>query len=386
MAGDSESVIDAGDGDDFDARAAFIAGDLKGEGGGRAAAAADAGDDKGKDDDEPADPDDEPDEDLDDDLADKDDVDDDEEEVEVEAKDKDDDDDEDPDADLDADEKPKKPDADTARRLEQVRKTDQRLRQQRDEYFASRERELEKRETELKPRLEAADRFEKLKGRGLVGMIEALAAELNAGEDEIDLAAKKFYAMSKEGKANPKWKAAVDAMEKERARDGEIKSLRKAQEDRDNADKQSKELAARRAHVDSYLSTVTKALPKSANTPLAQKFFATDRAGALAELEDTAGDLSDKLKRLPTPKEALIAFEKKQRAVLRRFGVDPKTFKPTGATSATTVAAAATTAATKPVPKPGDKTRATPGKETADVDEPPLTKNDFINGKSTKKH
>jgi len=384
MADDADSVTDTAGDDDYDAvRAAFISGQI---------------DDKSGDEfdaDESKADDDEADDDQDDDLADDEKSDDEADEVEASDEDEDDDteedDEEDPDADLDDDKPAKgKTDADTAKRLEQVRKTDQRLREQREKQFADRERDFERRESELKPRLEAADRFEKLKSRGFVGMIEALAAELGADEDEIDLAAKKFYAMSKAGKSDPKWKAAVDAMEKERARDSEIKALRKQQED----DKAEREKAARETeaqrNADAYVDkaanlVIGKKAALAAKTPLVKQYLENDPMGAKGQMFIIATQLWERDGKQPDHKAVVIELEKRERKQLRRYGIDPKTLKPTSGASATTSAKGGTSAAsTKPKTptKPGDKTLAAPGKVAADEDEE-LTKEAFIKRSST---
>jgi hypothetical protein len=276
--------------------------------------------------------------------------------------------DEDPDADLDEEVDKGKPDPEVAKRLAQVQRTDKRLREQREAHFAARERELVAREEQLKPHVSELERFEKLKSRGFVGMIDALAAELNASEDEIDLAARRFYAMSKAGKADPKLKAAVDALEKERLRDKELESIKKKLEEQETEKQRAAQADEERRFVDSYLGKVAKAATDK--TPIAKKLLAADPQGANIELGHVAQQLGQQLGRLPEPHEVVIAFEKQQRRLLRRFGIDPKTLAPSASTTTTTTAA-------KPTPKPGEKK---PAPAPKIEEKKPLTKDDFIRG------
>jgi hypothetical protein len=294
---------------------------------------------------------------------------DDDESEEKADEDEDAEEDDDEDSDLD-DEKAVKVDADTAKRLEQVKRTDRRLREQREKLFSDRERQLSEREQTITSRLAEAEKFEKLKGRGFLGMIEHLAAELGASEDDIDLAAKKFYAMSKAGKSDPKWKATVDALQKERERDEELKSVKKRLEEQETERKQAELQAEGRRNAEAFIGKAEK-LVVADKHPLAKHLLETNPDEARGELFIIANRLAEQQGRLPDHKAVVIEFEKQQRRVLRRFGIDPRSFKP--AAGAKPLAAAPA----KTAPKVGDKKTAAKPKQNA-TDDRPLTKADFI--------
>ena len=274
---------------------------------------------------------------------------------------------EDDDSDLD-DDKPTKPDPEVSKRLEQVRRTDKRLREQREQQFAARERQIADREEQLKPRLVELERFEKLQARGPAAIIEGLLGDID--EDDAEQLGRRIFALTKAGKADPKAKAYADHFAKERARDKELNSIKQKLEQQEAEKAKAAEAAEERRNIDVYLGKVAKAA--SDKTPLAKMYLAKDPDGAKAELEFIAANLSNRLGQVPDHKTVMVAFEKHQRSLLRRYGIDPKTHKPATATAASSAA--------KTTPKPGDKKTAGKSKPAATEDKP-FTKADFVSGK-----
>lgn len=262
----------------------------------------------------------------DDEDADLDEDDQDETEI-VEAKS---DDEEDPDKDLDEDEdKPADKDAETTKRLEQVRKTDKRLREQREAQFKAREQELKdfeaRIEAQWKPRIEAAEEFERLKSRkhDPISILKALGYTGSADFADI---ARLAWGETEEVAKDPKNKAALDRMKKDREMADELASLKKKLEDGEKTAKQREQEAEQRRNVDVFVGKVTKAV--SEKTPLAKKYIESDPDNARVEIEVIAGTLAQRLGQLPDPKSVMVEFEKQERRRLRRYGIDPKTMKP----------------------------------------------------------
>jgi hypothetical protein len=321
------------------------------------------------DDDDDDDLDDEDDEDLDD-QDDEDDV----EETADEADDDSDLDEEDEDADADKD---KGDDAETSKRLEKVRRTDQRLRERREQEFAKRDRELGDREGKIAktiehwtPRIEAAEKFEKLKARAKHSAVELLGElGVNLEEDGEDLA-REIYAHSKKGAADPKNKDAAARSRKEREQADTIRKLQERLDARDKAEEEQKMTAEQRKAVDHHLDRFSALAKKSEKFPLAKTYLAKNAEAARADLEVVAGRVAQQLGRMPEPKEVMKAFEKDRRRVLRAHGIDPKS---RGAASSS-AASSTDSKAAKTTAKTGDKTTAE--KKT----EKPFTKDDFIRG------
>lgn len=278
-------------------------------------------------------------------------------------------DDEDPDADLDDEDKPEKVDPETAKKLDQVRRAEKRMREGLDRERDQMAREFEQREAEIKPKLERLERFERLLSRARYEP-ELLLAEAGVTSDEdVTHAFRRLYAMTEAGKKDPKTREAVDRLSKERERDEEIRKLAKRLEDKEAAEKKAAEEAEHRKGVESTLDRFAKAA--SDRYPLAKTFLEKNPQRARADMEFVAGRLVQKNGRMPEPKEVMIAFEKERRQFLRDHGIDPKSRG--AATSATNAASSA-----KPAPKADDK-KAAPSK--AKADDKPLTKEDFISGR-----
>jgi hypothetical protein len=296
------------------------------------------------------------------------DLDDEDQVEEIEAKG---DEDEDPDADLDEDDKPEKVDPETAKRLQQIQRTDKRIREQREREWAAKERDFEQREAEIKPKLERLEKFERLLSRARFEP-ELLLAEAGVTSDEdMTHAFRRLYAMTEAGKKDPKTRAAVDQLAKERERDEELRKLAKKLEDKEAAEKKAAEEQEHRKAVESTLDRFAKAA--SDRYPLAKTFLEKNPARARADMEFVAGRLIQQHGRMPEAKEVMVAFEKERRQFLRDHGIDPKSRG--AATSATNATSSAKTA-----PKVGEKKPAAPAKAKAD-EAKPLTKEDYVNGR-----
>lgn len=281
---------------------------------------------------------------------------------EVDA-DADDSDAEDDDSDLDEDEDEtegddEKVDGDTAKRLEKVRRTDKRLREQRDRDFKAREAELEQKvqaanenlRKEWEPRIEKAERVERLMAsRDLI----ALAKEAGYSEDDFADAARMFYAYSPDGAKDPKAKDAAARLRKEREQQARLDKLEKEREEERKERERELKQAEQQKHVDTFVGKVTKAV--SDKLPLAKAYIAAEPDEARVEIEVIAGRIAQQLGRLPEPKAVMVELEKLERRRLRRHGIDPKSVK-AGSTASSAIAKAGTTdSKTKPAPKKGDK-------------------------------
>ncbi len=267
----------------------------------------------------------------------------------------------DEDEDEEADEK--KPDADTSKRLDAVRRREQRSREQLATERKSFEKERDAFISEWKPKIEAAEKFEALKGRG-VNAFNALDVLRELGLEDSDLvqASRNLYAASADGKADPKNAEAIARLKKERERDDELKTLRKKLEDREAAEKAEREQAAQARAVDSYLDGIEKAAPEGS---LAKHFLVKQPKATRAMLGKIAFALAEKNGAPPSAKQVNAFYEKARAKQLRALGVDPTTIAKAAPVKGATA-------------KTGDKKTA---KQTTDTDEP-LTKAAFVGRKT----
>jgi hypothetical protein len=225
----------------------------------------------------------------------------------------------DEDADLDDEEDSKDPE--TKKRLDAVRRTDKRLREQRDAQFADRERAIESTIKQWEPRIEAAERFEKLKPQARY-QPEAVLAELGVSEADYADIARRFWALSDEGKKDPKAKAAAERLAKDREVRDELAEIKKQLAAEQEAKRTQAQQLEREKAVADYIGKVTKLA--SDKTPLAKKYITADPDAARVEIEVIAGTLAQRNGgQMPTPREVMIAFEKQERLRLKRYGLDP---------------------------------------------------------------
>lgn len=294
----------------------------------------------------------------------------------------------DDDSDLDEDEEKaedeERPDADTAKRISQVQRTEKRMREQIKKDRAAMEAEVEAKAKDYEsrvraeidkwtPRIEAAERFEKLAARVDIDP-EAVLKAAGLKEDRYEHAAQVLYKIAK-GKTDPKFAADAAHLMRERERDAELERLAKRDRERDEEAKKERETREEREktaavdrQIEAFISDAAKAV--SDKTPLAKTLLKNDPDGAREELQIVTFKLAKELGGFPAAKKVAIAFEKRQRDKLRKLGVDPKS---RGAAAALTES---TTTATKQIDKKTAKSAT-----KADDTEKLSPRDKFISGK-----
>jgi hypothetical protein len=243
------------------------------------AAEVEADDDDIDEDDDPAD---ELDEDLDD-LVDD----------EVEA---DDDKDEDEDA-------PK--DADTEKRIAQVRRAEQRHREQ----AAARDREFEQRKQafveQWRPKLEAAEAFDKIPKHDIAAILKAKGYT----EEDFEDASRMIYGLSKAAAADPKNRDAVLRMQRERELRDDVKAANERSKALEEKLAKQESEQQQNAFVEKYMGRVHKAITDE--TPLAKKRIELAPRATKQALAKIAHQLSEKKGELANPKTVARLYEKR---------------------------------------------------------------------------
>jgi hypothetical protein len=216
---------------------------------------------------------------------------------------------------------------------------------------------------EWKPKIEAAERFEALRARGVnaYNAVDVLLA-LGMSESEFEDGARAMFALSKTGAADPKNKELVARSKSERELRDEIRELKKWREDRETNEKQSAQEAAAAKAADRYLEGVVKSAPTGS---LAAHFLEKEPEKTRARLGRIAIKLAERDGTTPTGKAVVAAYNKLRAKELTALGLDPSTF---------TKAGAKPKIETKTAPVNGKKTAV---KKVVD-EEKPLTRADFI--------
>lgn len=226
------------------------------------------------------------------------------------------------------------PDADKDRRLAAVQKAERRSRERIAQETSAAHAQLDTRlaqiEKEWKPRIEAAERFEQLRGRVKYDLVGVLT-ELGMTEDDFEAGGQTLYAHSKAAGVKPEHKAAAQRAARERALADELAATKKRQDDLEKSlrDRDQAEIDARAARQ--YLASIeTAAADKlktgDARAPLAEHFLAKSPEKTRARLAQIAETLWDETGARPEPAAVLKRFEKQQRADLEEYGIDPTAF------------------------------------------------------------
>jgi hypothetical protein len=193
---------------------------------------------------------------------------------------------------------------------------------------------------------------------------------LGLPEDRLEYAAQVIHTFAK-AKDDPKARAAVAQLMKDRERDDEIEGLKKKDTDREERERAREQKAAADRELDSYFGKVTKAV--SDKTPLAKAFIKANPDECRARMEVLAFKLAKETGSLPKERDVVIALEKDRRRILRDLGLDPKTV------SASKATAAIQASETKPTKK-GEKKPAKPTEKATEKVDAEKTKHDFIRG------
>ncbi len=124
------------------------------------------------------------------------------------------------------------PDPETQRRVGQIQAAEARSKQKVAEAKAELEQRAKAIESEWKPRVEAAEKFESLKSkaekaRSNPALLVDLFKELGFSEDHFGPSAQALYAFSKEGQADPSRKAQAEKLMREREGMDEMSKLRR---------------------------------------------------------------------------------------------------------------------------------------------------------------
>ncbi len=257
-----------------------------------------------------------------------------------------------------------KPDAESGKRLEQVRKTEARMREQikrdRDAFVSERDAFV----AEWKPKIEAAERFERMResARNPYTIAELLL-EAGMAEDDFEAAAQALYAHSTKGKADPKNREYVARSKRERDLADQLASVQKRLDAQETKERQAAEEAKARAEGERIIRGIVKTVKPDAS-PLLVAALAKNTERTHQRLAQIAGELFDREGVMPDAAEVHAEYERVRREELTELGIDPATVKPAKVNGAkrTVVTTAGTRPATNGNGKPNGTADAPPSK------------------------
>lgn len=231
-----------------------------------------------------------------------------------------------------------------AKGLDQVRRAEKRSRERLDAEKQAFAAEREQFLSEWKPKIEAAERFERLResARNPYAIADLLL-EAGMSEDDFEAAAQTLYAHSAKGKADPKYKEAVARSKRERDLASEVANLKKWRDEREQQERAAAEQARLVAEGHKIIDGIVKAA-KPEKAPLLTAALAKNAEKTQARLAQIAADLYDREGVMPKAHEVHAEYERARREELIDLGIDPATVIKTAPKAPTKPAAPATKA------------------------------------------
>jgi len=233
----------------------------------------------------------------------------------------------DDDSDLDDDEEEgdEKPEADpvVVRGMAKLQKQEQRMRQQWAEketrWQAEQAKQRDELQAEKSAAAEARAALERLKSRVKADPASVLE---ELGVDDWDYTAKQTFTRSKAG-SDPANKEAAARLQAERELKAKLGDVEKKLAEREEAEAKERKQAEMRGKVETYLGGAVKAVSTVKAATLMQKLAASDPDYARARIADAAGRIytgGD----YPDPRAVIKEAERHERAMLRRYGINPR--------------------------------------------------------------
>ncbi len=229
-----------------------------------------------------------------------------------------------------------------------IRKLETKMREGIARERAAQHAEIEKIVSDWKPRIAAAQEFEKIPKHDVIGILKAKGYT----EDDLEDVSKILYGHSKTAAADPKNKAAVAQLQRERALREENAALRARQDAIEEKLAKRDEGDAIQKQTDAYMGKVVKSVSDA--TPILKEKLELAPNKTTNALKAIAHRLGQKAGALVDPKKVALAYEKAQRAA----GVtveSVRALRKAPAVVATTAAAKSKTSAIKVVDKTATK-------------------------------
>lgn len=222
---------------------------------------------------------------------------------------------------------PAESDPDTSKRLATVKAQEKRQREQiakeRTDARAELDQYRRQIETEWAPKIEAARKFDELAKRARYAPDDVLE-QLGLTPADFELAARRLYARSTAGQADPKNRAAAEQATRERESTDRIAAHEQklaALEAKLTARDQAQQFDSQRGQ---YLDATIKAVAND-NAPLLARLAAKAPEKARAALWQTAERLFDQTGEFPDHDDVITAWESQRRGELEDLGVDVTT-------------------------------------------------------------
>ncbi len=203
----------------------------------------------------------------------------------------------------------------TQKRIDSVRKAEQRSRAKLAEDRQAFDGERKKHEE----RIARADNFEAAQRRAKYDPASLLRAA-GLTEDDFELAAHAIYAESKAAAADPKRKEAAAQRLREREKEDKFTALERKQAELEKTIEEQKEAAKAQQATARYVADLEAGAKKH---PLVARILKADPDDAHAGISAAYERLGKKTGKTPSPAAVLVEYDRTMRSKLQKLGIDP---------------------------------------------------------------
>lgn len=208
-----------------------------------------------------------------------------------------------------------KVDPQTAKRLETIRRAEQRAK----DAHQIRLLELQRKETELAQLSETVARFEKLKSRVKYDPV-AVLQELGVTADDHEYVAKQFFQRSKKALEKPEMREQADREMRSREHEDKLAAYARRVEELEQNLANEKHEKEREKVRSNYLGTVTKVVADDA--PIVKNMLSKNPEKTKEFLYTVAEHMAAVNGEIPDPKEVVAQAEQWRRTELEEAGID----------------------------------------------------------------
>lgn len=201
-----------------------------------------------------------------------------------------------------------------AKGLDQVRRAEKHARAKLDADRSALEQERE----QHKAALAEVEQFKAL-AKQIRRDPTAVLRALGLTDDDFEPIGQAIYADSKAGQADPNRKMTAAARLAQRERDEEMQALKKRADDLEAKYEADKRAMAEQAEVQQYVAGVNQSIK---STPLVAHLHKADPDAVLDGLSAAHARLLKAGNAAPTPRQVVLAYEKRERARLTALGID----------------------------------------------------------------
>lgn len=218
--------------------------------------------------------------------------------------------------------KPEKADSKLQRQLDAVKREEKRAKAE-----VARERtrlaeQVEQLQEQWRPKIEAAKRFEALKGRARTDLGGVLR-ELGLGDADFESAARYIYGLSPAGRADPRYREQAERQLRDNEQGTRLEQTERELRELRESITQKERLAQAADATASFIEEAVSAVDAT-SAPLTARLVSASPKAARARFAAAAEELLTETGEIPDHDDVIERVEENRRAQLEEMGLDPE--------------------------------------------------------------